>query len=271
MIKTGWLLLAISLSILITYPSVPVSYHPDKYSVALNNFWEPSIFESLRRNDMDDDKIRDFDLIVEGIITNPESGIESLILGRQVADICYDENFRFRYHEDCLKRAGLRIPLDADFEEAQEEFDDIVERKIGTTLNLTWPSEEITYEEVNIKTCFDFEGGLLGYKWSMYTRDAYHRFQAILGTFSEFGRQIFSALVNIYQPQTESDLDVVVEITNDLAEEAHTLYADVFEEYTDSAQTVEDGPLCDENTPRPWNYYEHIYRPRPPEGVILPN
>ncbi|MYC24341.1 MAG: hypothetical protein F4X56_00310 [Gammaproteobacteria bacterium] len=224
-------LLAISLSFLITYTG-GFSYHLHIPSNAPN-------VEGYAFNDWDGDGILDYEDV------DPFLTIQSEELPR-IKDICPRVPFQYGYHGGCIP--DLELPSDINLEDAVEEsdFDELVEEFMGIRLDVLWPSVEITWQDANIQTCFDIEGGLRGYRLRMQYLAFYHRFQASLGFDSEFIDIIVAAVYDAaYKGRIRREvIPTLLVATETLATAAHLVYADFYEDYANTVQSVEDGEWC---------------------------
>lgn len=157
-------------------------------------------------------------------------------------DICPQDTYRrSNYHGDCLTAAGLKIPTDADFVEAQDRLNNLVYRitapfPIGP---IPFASEDRTYEQLKIKTCSILPGGLRFYKLEMDVAVGVHEVMAIN---AELGSILFPVLLAAQrQIKLAWDLHLFMRGVARL----HRSYADTYQTYADSAKDViENSELC---------------------------
>lgn len=253
MAKTGYLLLALSLSFLISYP-------------AAGNFWWGEPFSGPYTETIDGVPVNyggeDDDGIVGDICPRFDFNQSTwVVYGQPITYSPYDIvpsvqviYFSNPYHEFCLMHAGLLTPRDEDFAYDQGEFEDLYEDKVGSSSSLStfefFETQASTYKLLNIQTCFDDnpnddeDVSLEGFFAKMVRTVVHHRYEASLGVSSEFGERL--------KPILEVDLpreDIVNQILNELSSAIsalHNDYADIYLAYANSALIVRD-KLCNES------------------------
>lgn len=231
--KIDYVLLALAVSFLITYP-----------------------VGSVHQNNEDD---WDWDGI-----ENTEPVVGSL--GHRTKDICPIDNFHFdtmidwrarlllpgditsdwqpvlalKYHETCLIWAGLHTPRDADFEDDREAFAESFEDIVGITLTIQWDSLDETFMELNIQTCYDDDVGLQGYLWDMQTKAFEHEVQALLGTNSDFGARVELFLREHLVSRTDEEIKQLLNALSSAISGLHRAHANIYFGYAESAVSVGD-------------------------------
>lgn len=252
MTKTGYVLLALSLSFVTTYP-VATSIGPKAQPLI-----DPlTIGGSVPLYGDDDDGIVgdicprfDFYEFTYVVFPTPLTYYDPDAIVIHV-ETTY---FSHPYHETCLSLAGLLIPRDEDFAYDQERFEEAYEDVVGSSSSLStfefFRTQASTYELLNIQTCFDDDPdddedvSLEGYYNKVLLRAAHHQLQANLGVESEFGQRL-KPILEVDAPRE----DLVNDILNGLARAIsalHTAYANIYLTYANSALLVRDR-LCNES------------------------